>query len=175
MKGTFIVFDTDFIGTLKTGDIRDGKVLIDEKEYILSIPIEDDKTGKIVWHDAHPIRLRGRFGAEKPLWLLKWNSLFPVGFQVVKENKIFVNPENPNEVMNVDKKEIQVLEPKFKETKLLPEILGSTHDLRFLKSMKKYAGGEGMNLKKMIPIFIVIFIVGIIGYIMYYYYGKKGH
>jgi hypothetical protein len=165
--------DSDFIGTLQTGEIANGKVTLGKgdkmKEFILSIPIEQPD-GKIVWKDVQPIRLRGRFGAEKPLFILKWNSLFPVGFIQDTKTKEWVNPENPNERMTFTEKSLEILEPKFKDTKLLPEILGSTWNLRFLKSMKTYAGGGGgIDMKKFLPIIIIVFVVGIIGYVWYYY------
>lgn len=174
-KATFLILDTDYTGKIATGEIRDGKgfVKVGKKayEWIMSYPKEIVRDGKkeIVWEDVKPISVTSSFGVKKDLYIVKWNSLYPVAFEVSKEKKEFVDQKTGEKLVA----EIKNIEPvptiKFKDTNILPELLAETHDLRFIKSMKKYAAGgaEFGDIFKFILIFVVIFGLG---YLIYYFF-----
>lgn len=143
---------------------------------MLSVPeeVEIEKGKKqTFWRDVRPIMLRGRFGTVKPLYFLKWNSLYPMEFQVRNETKEFVNTAT-GEKITFEQKTIEPVTPTFKDTKMLPELLGETHDMRFLKGMKKYVTGERFELPSWLPILLFILALGGLGYLIYYFFLSGG-
>jgi len=61
-RAEFLIFDTDFSCRRFKKKIKDGKVVIGDKEWVV------DK--------AQPFHLKKGLGY-RPLYLLKWNSVFP--------------------------------------------------------------------------------------------------
>jgi hypothetical protein len=153
----FLLFETDYTVKLKKGKIKDGKVTIDKKEFIV------DK--------AKPLQMMKAFGSQ-PLYLIKWNSLTPIYPNVKEEKKTLLDPST-NEQHQFVKKDIEFLNepPDFKESKTLPEMLASTQDMRFLKGMKKYAGGGmGLDLGDKMPLILLFIILFAFGFLMTYGY-----
>jgi len=172
-KGTFLILDTDWTGEIKDGDIVDGKVVLKRgkqtKEFILSIP-RMDKEKKEFFDDVKPIYFKGKLGGTKPMYILKWNSLYPVAFELKEEFKTFVSPDT-NESLTMKIQSLEPIKPEFKDTKILPEMLAETHDMRFLKHMKKYqTGGGGVEAKGIIMFAGIILLLGGIGYLVYYFF-----
>jgi len=175
MKGMFLFLDSDFLGQIIQGEIIDGKVLIkrgkEMQEFILSIPTEVD--GKVKWQDVNPIKLvKGRLGGVKPFYILKWNSLYPVAFEIRDTTKNFINPETHEQIV-MQGKTLEVVVPEFKDTKILPEMLGETHDMRFLKQMKKYQTGGGMEMKGILTFALIGIILASAGYLIYHFFFQK--
>jgi hypothetical protein len=184
-----MLFDTDFQTEIVDKEIKDGFVTIEEKEFFVdnAIPFMIKKEG-----------LFGRFfGGFTPLYILKWNVIIPVGFQLtsgrmklheminnlqdenLKEElskTIKVRPEDAEKTVEI--RTIESLDIKFPENDpekkvISPELLKSTVDMRFLKNFKKYAGGEsggGMNKRKLLDI---LFIAGI-GFFIFFAIGFSG-
>jgi hypothetical protein len=172
MKVACLVLHTDFIGEICDGDVHDGKLLVKKnktvKEFVLSVPKTDDD-GKTRWKDVKPFSLvRGKFGGVKPLYIVKWNSLYPVAFEVREGVKKYVDPSTQEEI-DISFQNLEVVKPEFKDTKILPELLGETTDLRFMKGMKKYSV-EGDSPMRGIFLFAGIFLLlAGAGYLIYYF------
>lgn len=181
-KATALIFDTNFQGSIVDGEVSDGKFLIKTgktyKEWILSIPKVvkgDDGKDKTEMIDVKPIMVKGKLGGVKPMYLLKWNSLYPVAFQVINQKKVYISPDT-SDALTMDIKMLEQIVPDFKDTKILPELLGETHDLRFLKGMKKYVSGdEGGGMKGILMFAGIFILLASIGYLAYYFFfgGKK--
>lgn len=187
-----LIFDTGFTAEFSNKEITDGSIMTEDKEFIVdnARPIMLKKRGFF-----------SRFFGTSlvPLYLLKWNVLVPAGFDVEKkfgsledlveeldDKKI---KSRIKKILKVDKKlakrsyifkELKPLELKFPkvdvkegESVITPEILRTTHDMRFLKNFKKYAGGEKMSKKRIMDIlfiggmvvflFIALALGGVIG------------
>lgn len=178
MKVAGLLLHTDFIGEICDGEARDGKLILkrgkEVKEFLLSVPMDNpDDPKKPKFKDVKPFMLvRGKFGNVKPLYLVKWNSLYPLCFEVREGTRKFIDPETNNEI-NVHFENLEIVSPSFKDTKVLPELLGETHDLRFLKGMKKYATEGESNVKGIIMFALIALIAGAVGYAIYYFFFKK--
>jgi hypothetical protein len=182
MKSKFLIFDTNHHAGYETMDIKDGKVSKDDKEWIV------DKAKPVLLEKAG---FFSRFlGASlMPLYLLKWNILLPVDYEL-KETKMkfdeLLNSANltdgmKKELQDILKKdekvkdstwvlkELVAMDVKFpradakeNEFAVTPEFLKSTADMRFLKNMKNYAGGEGGSRLSRKRIMDILFIGGMI-------------
>ena len=154
MKGIFIIFDTDYNATIKKANIKNGKVVIGDKEWVV------DK--------AKPFLVRTMFGKTYPLYLLKWNSVFPANPKVEEEVRTFVDPET-NEKLEVVYKNLTFAEPKFDEKqKVTPEILRSTAETRFIKAMKRYTAPRIIEWQKWLPLILFILFLLIGGFLLQY-------
>jgi hypothetical protein len=154
MRSTFLFFDTDFTAEFVRAKIKNGKVLLKDGEHIV------DKT--------KPFMLKSTL-APRPLYLMKWNSVYPMTFEVKETIQILKDVETGKE-FQLSKKELVPADTSFYEkggAGYSPEILKTTGDVRFLKGMKKYSEGKGMEAKSIIT--IILFIVLIIGggFLMY--------
>lgn len=94
----------------------------------------------------------------KPLYFLKWDKIEPAHF-IIDEREI--DGEQYAELKN--KAMLFSIEPAFPEKgekDVLPAMLRETHDMRFLKHMKKYAS-EGQAKERqlkswmLIPLFLI--------------------
>lgn len=171
IKGRGLFFHTNFDAEFKKIKINDGSVIIDDKEFFVS--------------DMKAINLKTSTGV-KPLYLFRWDSLLPAGFFKKKETIEYAQTgDDKTDRRNYHKfykklkshghkgkgiesnkfiyEGLSIVNPKFLKTKLSPSLLRETGDMRFLKNMKKYAGGE-----KGKPSFLGYFLAfaGGIGWIM---------
>jgi hypothetical protein len=133
-----MLFHTDYVAEKVKFDVKDGKAIIDNKEFII------DRTTPILLKET---RLgRTRF---KPFYLMKWNQIEPANLQVVD---IEPNSEEYAELAQNSFPVIRTLEvifPEKGEGDVLPEMLRETHDMRYMKHLKKYAseGAGGGRFK----------------------------
>lgn len=149
MKDYFLFFDTNFIAELRKAKIKNGKVVLDDGEHII------DKTT--------PFQLRTMFGI-RPLYIMKWNSMYPATFKVKEVDQLYRNVVT-NEEMKMKVGELVPVDITFYEKGGLgysPEVLKDTHDQRFLKGMKKYAEGGGRDWKNIMSwvLGVMIFLAG---------------
>ena len=181
MKARHLIFHTDHTAEFVDGEVADGSMSNQDKEFIMdkAKPILIKKRG-----------LFGRFFAgHYPLYMLKWNILLPAQMEVREKigklDELLDGIESPKmkkkmeKMMKNDETFKQYKDQKFIFRELVPmpvafpkpdvgegkslitpEMLQSTHDMRFLRNFKKYAGaGGGMNKKR---IFDFLFIGGMI-------------
>jgi len=174
MKNKYLIFDTNHHATFDTLEVKNGKTVTEDKEWMI------DKAKPILLAKRN---IFSRFLGESltPLYLLKWNVLLPVDFEI-KEKKLKYN-EMLDAVKDEDlKRKLKALsdedtkvqestwifrelvamsvvfpkaEAKEDEFAVTPEFIKSTVDFRFLKNMKNYAGGEGggkFNKRRLIDI-----------------------
>lgn len=135
-----LLFTTDFTAVKVKFEVKDGKTTIDNKEFII------DRTAPIMLKET---RLgRTKF---KPFYILKWDKIEPANLQVVD---ISPNSEEYAELSQNSFPVIRTLEvvfPEKGEGDVLPEMLKETHDMRYMKHLKKYAaegaGGGKLKLK----------------------------
>lgn len=141
-----LLFHTNYIAEKKKFDIKDGKAVIDDKEFIV------DRVQPF-------ILLKKRFFVTKavPLYLLKWDKIEPIKY-VVTERKL-----DKDEYVEIEEKgTLKTLEVEFPEKRegdVLPFYLRETHDMRYLKHMKTYASDKKpIEFKQwmLIPIALVI-------------------
>lgn len=170
-----LILDSDFTGQMVNLNVRDGKALVKRgrhvQEFLLSIPRENSD-GKVKWQDVNPIQVKGRMGGSRPMYILKWNSLYPMAFEMKNNIKKYVNPDTKEEIA-IEEKTLEVVKPEFKDTKVLPELLGETHDLRFLKGMKKYTAGSEVDMRQIFMFVLGVIILLSVGYLLYYFVFKK--
>jgi len=144
MRGAFLFLDTNWTAEIKRAKIKSGKVVLADGEHIL------DKTT--------PFQLKSFFGT-RPLYLMKWNSLYPMTFEVQEKTSTFKDVETGKEIQ-MTTKELVPVKTEFYEkggAGYSPEILKTTQDVRFLKGMKKYAEGAPRDWKN-----IASWVLGII-------------
>lgn len=157
MADRALLLDTEFTAKLVKVKVKDGKGIVKdgkaEKEFILD--------------RARPFLLKSRLGTKR-LYILKWDSLEPLNFDVRTKTIEYVNPET-NEKIQIKRKELVPINPeevKFKREKVIPEVLRQTADLRFLKHMKKYAEGKPPIEIGFIPIILSLIFGAILMYIL---------
>lgn len=130
MKADAIIFDTDFVATRATIDVKDGFIRFQGKEWMA------DK--------ARPFMVKANaFGKVQPLYLLKWNSIEPLKYKVRSEAGEWKDEDagdmvqfRRHELVSMSEEDIKTL----KHDKYLPEMLRATVDMRFLKNMKLGTG-----------------------------------
>jgi hypothetical protein len=152
MKSAFLFFDTNFTAKLVKKKVKDGKVVIENGEY------EVDKTA--------PFQLKSFFGS-CPLYLMKWNSLYPMTFETKEEvssDAQVIKSIFDGKHIQMARKELVPVKPEFYEKGGIgysPQALKTTADVRFLKGMKKYGEG-GMDWKSIMTwvLGIMIFVAG---------------
>jgi hypothetical protein len=85
----------------------------------------------------------------KPFYLLKWSQVEPANIQVTEDEEYVEVGNNGNKTIGNILRTLNVVFPDEGQEKILPEMLKETIDLRFLKSMKKYAaeGAGGGRFK----------------------------
>jgi hypothetical protein len=126
-----IILSTDFIAEKAKFEIKDGKTVIDNKEFIVDriqpIMLKEKRLGRV------------RF---KPFYILKWDKIEAANIQVTEDEEYVEVGNNGNKTIGNILRTLNVVFPDEGEGqgKILPEMLRETIDLRFLKSMKKYAG-----------------------------------
>lgn len=163
MRARFLLFNTDYTAYFKNVVIKDGMAVIEDKEY----PV--DKTT--------PITIKSFIGS-KPLYLAKWNSIYPAEFDASEKITESYKDERGNKIELV-KKELVPLNPddlKWQDKhKLTPKLIRDTGNLRFLRTMKRYAeqktglfggGGEGGGGMPIIPVILAIVFGAIIMYLL---------
>jgi len=161
MSEKAILLHTDFMGEEKKIEIKDGKAVIDDKEFIMDRP--------------QPFLLKSkRLGRTtlKPLYIMKWDKVEPVQY-VVNERQI-----DGDEYAELQQKGLlKTLEVKFptKDGKdVLPFYLRETHDQRYLRHMKKYStegqGKAGFGFKRWMLIPIAFLISGGIMFALNYFH-----
>ena len=144
-----ILLHTDYTAEEVKFEIKDGKAVIDDKEFIVD--------------RVQPINLKKkRFGRTRitPFYLLKWDKIEPANIQLVEveeDGKRYAEIAPANVLRT-----LEVVFPEKEEGDVLPEMLRETHDMRYMKHLKKYAG-EGTGGKKfafkrwmLIPIALVL-------------------
>jgi hypothetical protein len=129
-----ILFHTDFTAEEVKFEIKDGKTTIGDKEFIVD--------------RVQPINLKKkRLGRTRhtPFYILKWDKIEPMNLQLVEtevDGQRYAEVQEANVV-----KTLEVAFPDKDEGDILPEMLKETHDMRYMKHLKKYAG-EGVSGKK---------------------------
>ena len=147
-----ILLNTDFTGEMVKFDIKDGKAIIKEKEFIID--------------RIQPINLKKkRFGRMRiiPFYLLKWDKIEPANFRIVEteiDGQKYGEIEQAN-ILNT----LEVDFPANQEGDVLPEMLKETMDLRFMKHLKRYAGegagGKRFEFKRWMLIPIALILAGL--------------
>jgi len=156
-----ILLHTDFMGEEKKIEIKDGKAVIDDKEFIMDratpFLIKTKRLGRTIL---------------KPLYIMKWDKVEPVQY-TLGEREI-----DGDEYAELEQKGLlKTLEIKFPpkdESDILPHYLRETHDMRYLRHMKKYAtegqGKIGFGFKRWMLIPIAFLISGGIMFALNYFH-----
>lgn len=157
MSEEALILHTDFMAERKKIDIKDGKTVIDDKEFIVD--------------RVQPFMIRQRrLGRTtiKPFYILKWDKAEAAHF-VIDETEI----DGDQYAELKDKYVLKSVEPAFPtkdKDDVLPHYLRETFDMRFLKHMKKYAtdGKSGMGFKRWMLIPIAFLLSGGLMFFLYY-------
>jgi hypothetical protein len=133
-----LLFLTDFTAEKAKFEIKDGKAIIDNKEFIVD--------------RIHPIMLKEkRLGRVrfKPFYLIKWDKVEAANIQVTEDEEYAEVGDNGNKISGNILRTLNVVFPDKESGDILPEMLKETHDMRYMKHMKKYAaeGGGGGRFK----------------------------
>jgi hypothetical protein len=160
MSEDALIMHTDFMGELEKIDIKDGKAVIKDKEFIV------DRSNPIMVRHKKMFRT-----CIKPFYFLKWDKVEAAHF-VKTEREI--DEEQYMELK--DKYVLKSIEPVFPDKNkddILPEMLKETADMRFLKNMKKYAtdgkGGGKMQFQRWMLIPIAFLLSGGLMFMLYYF------
>jgi hypothetical protein len=146
-----LLFHTDFMAEKKKIEIKDGKVVIDDKEFLV------DRVKPFMMMTKRLGRV-----SIKPIYLLKWDKIEPAPYEMTETE---IDGETYAELK--DKfviKSLDVVFPEKGEKDVLPHYLRETHDMRYLKHMKKYAtdgkGGGRFQFQRWMLIPIAFLISG---------------
>lgn len=147
-KVTVDVFDTDFTSRRFNTKIENGKIQIGDKEWIVD--------------GVRPFATRGPMGTIRPHYLLKWNSLTPLEFKVEEGEQSFTDNNTGQTHKFVHKELVPLVQDEkkglgFAQSKILPQTLQLTTDMRFLKNLK--LGGKDkkkFDFDEMLPYIIAI-------------------
>jgi excinuclease UvrABC nuclease subunit len=162
MSDKGILLHTDFTGEEVKFDVKDGKTVINDKEFIVD--------------RIKPINLKSkRLGREKitPFYILKWSKIEPANIQLVEREE---DGHKYAEVVSANiLQTLEVTFPENGEDTVLPEMLRETHDMRYMKHLKKYAGegaggGKKLEFKRWMLFPIVLVLSGIV---MFFINGGK--
>jgi len=157
-----ILLSTDFTAEKVKFDIKDGKTVINDKEFIVD--------------RIKPINLKSkRLGREKitPFYIMKWDKIEPANIELV-ETEIDGHRYAEAVPANI-LRTLEVTFPDPTEDTVLPSMLQQTADMRFIKSLKKYAGegtgsGKKLEFKRWMLFPIVLVLAGIV---MFFVNGGK--
>ena len=149
-----ILLHTDFTGEKVKFEVKDGKAVIKDKEFIVD--------------RIKPINLKSkRLGREKitPFYILKWSAIEPANIQLVDvevDGKMYSEAKTSNIL-----KTLEVTFPDPTEDTVLPEMLRETHDMRYMKHLKKYAGegaggGKKLEFKRWMLFPIALILAGVV-------------
>lgn len=146
---TAIIFDTDFTAMIKVLKVKNGKVAYKDKEWYV------DRT--------KPMTLQSAFGSNRPLYLLKWNTVIPMDFDVTNKTTTLVNPETGENLLLTEKNLKIIDNPEWVHDKKLPppEALKMTADMRFLKQMKLGKEKQGFDIGSALPYIIAVGVAGL--------------
>jgi hypothetical protein len=146
-----ILLSTDFTAEEVKFEVKDGKAVIGDKEFIVD--------------RVHPINLKKkRMGRTRitPFYLLKWDKIEPANVQLVEveeDGKRYAEIAPANVLRT-----LEVVFPEKEEGDVLPEMLRETHDMRYMKHLKKYAGegkgGRKFEFKRWMLIPIALLLAG---------------
>jgi len=134
MSDRGILLHSDFTAEEVKFEVKDGKAVIGDKEFIVD--------------RIHPINLvKKRMGRTRitPFYLLKWDKIEPANVQLVEveeDGKRYAELAPANILRT-----LEVVFPEKGEEDVLPEMLRETHDMRYMKHLKKYAGDGGGGKK----------------------------
>lgn len=145
-KAVALIFDTDFTSEMRDVKVKDGKIVISDKEWVV------DKTT--------PFQHKTAFGM-RPLYMLKWNSLIPLEWNVVSEERTFTDDKGNSYVVEArDIKPVDYKEIKWEPSKILPAMLRQTGEMKFLKNMK--SGTEKPDITESLVKILPVIIIGAI-------------
>ena len=142
------VFDTDFTSKRYNTKIENGKITIADKEWVVD--------------GVRPFATTAAFGTVRPLYLLKWNSMTPLEFSVEESDKSFTDDTSGQTHKFVHKELVPLTQdPKkglgFAQSKILPQTMKLTTDMRFLRSLRLGAKPKSkMDFNEMLPYIIAI-------------------
>jgi hypothetical protein len=157
-----ILLSTDFTGEKVKFEVKDGKAVINDKEFIVD--------------RVQPINLKTkRLGREKitPFYILKWDKIEPANIELVETE---VDGHRYAEIAPANiLRTLEVTFPEQTEDTVLPEMLRTTHDMRYMKHLKKYAGegaggGKKLEFKRWMLFPVVLVLAGIV---MFFVNGGK--
>jgi hypothetical protein len=163
-----LLLNTDYTGEVKSCKVKDGKIILKDKEFII------DKT--------IPISVKKRLGKED-IYICKWDCLVGAEYKLneteIERDKLIeelkkdgfndkeiqkvINEINEYELENKLKikkfvyKKLVPTQPIWIKT-AYPEILKETGKIRFIKSLSKYSSGFGFDIGKIAILFIVAFV-----------------
>jgi len=148
---------TDFMAEKVKFDVVDGKAIIDNKEFIVDrvkpITLKETRLG------------RTRF---KPFYILKWDKIEAANIQAID-----VDPSSPDYMAVAESslpilKTLEVVFPDKEKSDVLPEMLNETHDMRYMKHLKKYSaegtGGKKMKFQRWMLIPVVFLVAAVAMY-----------
>jgi hypothetical protein len=122
-----IMLMTDFTGELVKFDIKDGKTVINDKEFII------DRVQPIILKKKRLGKMR-----HTPFYLLKWDKVEPAHIEVIETD---IDGDKYDEIVSTPiLRSLEVVFPDKEKGDVLPEMLRETHDMRYMKHLKKYAG-----------------------------------
>jgi len=170
-----LILDTDYSGEIKKCKVKDGNIIVGDKEFIVD--------------GIRPFRVKSAFNTDD-LYFCKWDTLVASDFEVKEEEidrndlekKLKKEGYSENEINYLKKeiekhekkhnqvirrflyKKLQPIEPKWVKTRL-PSLLRDTADMRFLRIMRGYAEGKtfGMSMGNIWKVGILAFIIIFLG------------
>lgn len=152
-----ILMHTDFTAEKVKFEVKDGKAIINDKEFIVD--------------RVKPINIISkRLGRKKitPFYILKWDKIEPANIELIEVESdghryAEIAPAN---ILRT----LEVTFPEQGEDTVLPEMLKETFDLRFMKHLKKYAAegagsGRKLEFKRWMLFPIILVLTGIVMFI----------
>lgn len=151
MKAKFLIFHTNYDAELVTAKIKKGFARIRDMEFPVS--------------NVKHFNIKTLFGTQ-PLYIFKWNSIYPVEFDVKEEEEAVYVDEKGREIKLIREELVPIEEIKFRESgKLTPELIRDITEIRFLRTMKRYV--EEKAKPAIVPVIVALILGILIAFIVF--------
>jgi hypothetical protein len=163
-----LYFHTEREAELKNVKVKDGGIVVGDKKFFVDgWEYEDPETKEKKKVESKPIMLKKPFGMSEPLYLLKWDSVFPaeiehkvekrnLGIDEIKSAIAGGSPVSKNYVTNV------VFTRDLSNT---PESLYKTESLKILGGMLKVKREWG----SFVPLIFGVAVGVIVAFLLFYF------
>jgi len=157
MKAKALVFDTNYFAEMKSAKLEEGFLRLKD----MQIPVDQTR------HFTLKRKIFGIIPISTPLFLLKWNSIYPAEFDVVESREATFVDESGREINLYRKELVPINELQFKERqKIYPEMVKDVAEIRFLKRMKSYLEPKAAGGLPMLPLMLALVLGAIIMYML---------
>ena len=152
-----LIFDTNYIAEMKKAKLEEGFLKIGN----MQIPVDKSR------HFTLKRKIFHLFTTTVPLFILKWNSIYPMEFEVAESKEATYVDESGREI-TLYRKELVPADIEFYEEKkkIYPELVKDVTEIKFLKRMKSYLEPRGRGELPILPLLLALILGAVIMYFL---------